>query len=121
MNSGSSAEGCPECGAHVGHREVSATACSLGSDSVPRAEHSRIVEDRNEIEADLIALGAAYTRAMLSYHTMLANLTATQARCTELLEEVRALKAKAVEQDEEIVDLKVQLEMAENECQYGAV
>ncbi len=98
MNQGTPEGGCPECGAIVGHRMIRLPdvgssswttegyrACSLGLDAVPRAEHERV---KSDIEAlsNVVTLFAKHRRELLE------NLTATQKRCTELLEEVRRLQ-----------------------------
>ncbi len=129
MNQGTPIDGsgCTECGAAVGHRtielqDVGGTsgyrACSLGQDSVPRAEHektkkylleaceqkalyfktiNKVTRERDEALRDTEVLYRTIVRLADSRRDVLANLTTTQARCTELLEEVRALKFAAAQ------------------------
>ncbi len=75
---------CSECGAHSGHRMITVEpgayrACSRGLPSVSRYE----LEQWQKLVQDAQTQRDAYLR----------QLTAVQARCTELLEENRALKA----------------------------
>ncbi len=89
---------CEECGAMVGHRVITLEpidgtsghrACSLGMDVVPRAEHERVKEVYGLANDSLWDALIALAQDRNAY---LVNLTSTQSRCTELLEEVRALR-----------------------------
>ncbi len=115
---------CSECGAAVGHQMILVTselwthgsepsnayrACSLGGDVVPRAEYSRVVQEAEDWERNAgeehgkviwitrraEVLGTLLKETLAERDAYLANLTSTQARCTELLEENRALKFTA--------------------------
>ncbi len=61
---------------------------------VLRAEHERVKAELHQANEDGAELVRLVTRVVRAEHAMFANLTTTQARCTELLEEVRALKAE---------------------------
>lgn len=104
-------EGCSDCGAMVGHREVLVSdittgipskawrACRFGGDTVAREEFEKIVEERNACVRDFEeALRLSSVASMISGR-MFDNLTTTQARCTELLEENRALRTAAGRSD----------------------
>ncbi len=125
---------CSECGGSVAHRQTDEGSCSLGSDSVPWAEHewvktrlAWITQNRDGILASYEYYLDTIAEVRAERNTMLANLTATQRRCTELLEEVRAsdaLKHEWIdkhnrlfdiykEQESELVDLKVENERLE--------
>ncbi len=72
---------CSECGAAVGHREIDGRECTSSPDNQWLHQSLRV-----NLDALFLALQAR--------DTMLDNLTATQARCTELFEANRALKAE---------------------------
>ncbi len=66
---------CSQCGAMVNHRENDGVGCSLGEEAVLRTEYELVKAERD-----------AY----------LAQLSEVQARCTELLEEVRRMKSNCL-------------------------
>ncbi len=114
MNQGTPDGGCPECGATVGHREVpldpigttaAYKACSLGQDSVPRAELTAERKRAEAAERNSELFWGALGCAIAEGRGYLTQLGVVQARCTELLEEVRALRTMHTEQAGTIVTL----------------
>lgn len=96
--------GCHLCGAMIGHRMIDLApidgvagqcVCPLGMDVVPRAEHEKIRKELSTVRDHSDRTRSVMIEALLERDAMFENLTAVQARCTELLEEVRRLKIAA--------------------------
>lgn len=106
MNTHPGGNPCPACGAHVGHRYIELPESPTASFpsrcwmACPRSQLS-LPEDVEALRSELstvrrhldltreVMIDALHERDQAN-----SNLTSVQARCTELLEEVRALKVK---------------------------